>query len=311
MEGSKLLTMIVTVTVGVIFIGALLGPVINDVSETQGTYTNNGYYTMKRITADDTDEYTLTWVRSTDVFTLNGEVVDIGDHSQYSDSLGVSVAMTDVSVSRYVSGLRVQTWISNIGGSFGYSATTMTINFNNGTMTVTADEGLESEANRSTTYEYAYFISNTGDYEMKAKDKTAAVKADSELYAVGVTYINNSTAPSTPILSVLKMTGDASEVEFSAIYGLSGTITFDDIEIHKTANSKFVGVYDLEKVTATATYDDAETSLTYSYFIVPKEITAEYTQHLDAGEIALLAVLPLIAITALLLLAVRFFVGRD
>lgn len=310
MDWKQITGLVVGVVIGALLLTTLVIPVIGEATTTEQTITNDGFYQMQKITAEDTEEYTLHWVRATDVFTLNDVVVDIGDHSQYTDELGVSVAMTDVSVSRYVTGLRVQSWISGVGGSIGYAATTVTLNFNQGTETITVDAGLETEASKTATYEYAYFISNSGDYEMKAKTKTAAVLADSEVYAVGVTYVNNSTNPGTPILSVLKMTGNASEVEFSAIYGLANTVTFNDVEIHKTENPNYVGVYDLEKVTATVTYDSADTSITYSYFIVPHQVTAELAQHLDNGSLALLQIVPLLITVGIIMAVIGLFVLR-
>ena len=293
--------------VSLVVLAAVLVPVLNDATTTTDTLTNDGFYRMQKITADDTTEYTLKWVKATDTFTLNGVEVDIGDHSLYTDELGVSVAMTDVSVCRYVTNLRVQSWISGQGGSLGYSGSTCTINFNNGTQTITMDEGLESEVSRTTTYEFAYFISNTGDYSMKAKTVPAYVKADSEMYAVGVTYLGTST-PGTPVLSVLKMTGDASSVEFSAIYGLSGTATFADVTIDKTADPDYLELYDLNKVTATVTYDSTDTAITYSYFIVPHEVTAERAQHLSSGQIELLDVIPILVIVAILLAVIALVI---
>ena len=301
---NKILTLCITLVVGVILAGSLLMPVLNDATQTEGTATNDGYFRMQKITDEDETIYTLTWDRTSDKVLLNGTEVAMTGKSGYNALSGVSIAMTDNTISRYSPGLRIQSWISGVGGSMGYSSTTMEIEFNQGTITITADEGLESEAVKTTTYEYAYFASNTGDYVMKDKDQKAAVFADSEIYAMGVTNINNSTNPGTPVLSVLKMTGDASSVEFSAIYGLSGTPTFSDVEIVKTENSKYVGVYDLDKVTATVTYDGADTAITYSYFVVPYQITAELSEHMTSGVIALMHAIPIMVIIALVMVAV-------
>lgn len=312
MEKTNLLTLVVTLTVGIILAGSLLMPVISDATNTTETINNDGYFRMQKITDEDETVYTLTWDKTSDKVLLNGNEIEMSGKSTYASLSGVSIAMTDTSLSRYVPGLRIQTWISSIGGSTGYSSTTMELEFNQGTLTITSNKDLESEIVRTTSYEYAYFASNTGDYVMKEMDKKAAVFADSEIYAMGVTNINNSTTPGTPILSVLKMTGDASSVEFSEIYGLVGTPTFSDIEIVKSENSKYVGVYDLDKVTATVTYDSADTAITYSYFIVPYQVTAELSQHLTNGEIAILNALPVLIIVALVMMAAgALYLKRD
>lgn len=295
---------IVATIVALVIVVVCAIPIISDSVATEDTFENEGYFRMQKITAEDTTEYTLKWVKATDTFTLNGVEVNIGDHSQYTGSLGVSVAMTDNSVSRYVTNLRIQSWSSGLSASMGFSQTSTEITFSNGVQTITVDKGLESENTRTVNYEVAYFISNDGDYVMKKPTQTAYVLADSELFAVGRTDIDTSGEP-TP--STLKMTGDASDVEFSIFNGAT-TAVFSDINITKTETPMYVGLYDLEKVTAIATYDSTDTDITYSYFVVPYEVTAERSQPLDTSIATILTVIPVMMILAVLIGAVTMFI---
>ena len=293
---SKIPVLVVALVIGIVLVTSAVVPLASDYSEAK-TFTNEGYYRMQKITADDTTVYTLTWDKSTDKILLNGEEVDIGDHSQYTGELGVSVVMTDKSVSRYTTNLRIQSWATSFSGSIGFGANTMKIVLNNGTETITENEGTESEASRTATYDYAYFASNTGDYIMKDKIKSAYVNSESEVCAVGVTNINTS---STPLLSVLTMTGDASDVEFNAIIGAT-TATFSDVQITAPEVSGYVDLYSLQKVTATATYDGEETDLTYSYFAVPYQVDSDPDN--PAAYKNLVKVVPLMAFIMLVVAA--------
>ena len=59
MEKMNVLTLIITLVVGVILTGALLGPVVSDATKTTETFTNEGYFTMDKY-GTDTD-ITIVW----------------------------------------------------------------------------------------------------------------------------------------------------------------------------------------------------------------------------------------------------------
>ena len=275
---------------------AVILPLSSEYSEAK-TFTNDGYFKMIKISADDPETYTLDWVKSTDTITLNGVEIDIGDHSQYTNDLGVSLAFTESTVSRYVSGVRLQSWSTQWGGSHGFSGDEIIIEFNGGTQTLTAKTAGQSDSVKTVTYEYAYIAANSGDYAMKKSNDASYVNSDSEVMAMGITSINNS---GSPLLSVIKMTGDASSVQFEAIVGAT-TATFDDIEIDSSEINGYVDLYGLKKVTATATYDGEDTAITYSYFVVPHNVESDPDN--PAAYKSLVMVIPLMSFVVLVVAA--------
>lgn len=306
MDIKTIPAVIVGVMVALAIVGATM-PIWADTLASEDTLTNAGYYRMEKVTSDDETVYTLTWNKSEDIIRVNNEVINMEDKSTYASLNGVSVVMTDNTISRYVPGLRIQSWISGQGGSIGYNGGTMDIELNQGTITITFNKGLETEAVKTSTYTTAYIVSNVGDYVMKKSTTDSYVKEDTELYAMGVTTLNTS---NTPVLSVLKMTGDASSVEFSAIYGLSDDPVFSNVTIDKTDNNSYVDLYNLKKITATVTYDSADTDITYSFFIVPYEVTAERAVYMGGPLGALVSIIPLLIIAGLVIGAVTWFMLR-
>ena len=131
----------VAIMVGAVAFGAML-PIFQDVTATEDTLTNEGFYRMEKVLSSDSTVYTLTWDKTEDIVRLNGEPVNMADKSTYASLSGVSVVMTDNTVSRYVPGLRVQTWISGQAGSIGYNGGTEEIVLNQGTITITFNKYL-------------------------------------------------------------------------------------------------------------------------------------------------------------------------
>ena len=130
--------------------------------------------------------------------------------------------------------------------------------------------------------------------------------ADSPLFASGQTSINAS--DNTSVSTAIIMDGTIEDgVTFTAIKGAT-TATFDDIVINAVAESGYKDLYKLSNVTATATYDGTDTSMTYSYFVVPSEVTAERSAHVDGPTGDILAVIPVMMVLAILIGAVTLFI---
>ena len=84
------------------------------------------------------------------------------------------------------------------------------------------------------------------------------------------------------------------------------TSTITDVVVNAPADQDHIDLYKLTKVDMTFHYvngDDSvtDTVLTYSYFLVPSEVTAERSVHFtDAGS-SLLMVIPIMIIVAVIL----------
>lgn len=310
MEGSKLLTMIVTVTVGIIFTGALLGPVINDASETEKTFTNAGYYRMAEI--DEGTPMAIVWDYTDPTsLTVNSVKVELPDQDE----------MSTIPFTIFCS----QTWYMRYGYENGYYVNIYQ-NANNtsysGTVTdsrsltvTVTDEGFTT-VNNGTEHTWSnaaggfYVVSPTGDYVMKNMGENAYVHGDSPIFGYGRTYARSYNYTS-------ELSGTVNDGITGAYYPET-TITatgwtISDVTLNSTQLTKYNDLYEISTMTYEITGEGIQPyTAIYSQYIVPYQVTAELSQHLDASEIAILAAIPLMAIAALVLLVVRYFVaGRD
>lgn len=294
METKNLVSMVLAITVGIICIGSVMVPVISDATKTVETLDNTADALGYLISIDsETDDYTLTWdVDDPDVVLVNGEEVSL-----YA---GTILCGSPDFLIRYYSGSTdyLQGRTSDSADNFTASSS-LSMTVSSGTITIVSDE--------STTKTYSitsgFAISSDGDYVMKAPTQEAYMKLDSELYAFGVSGTDTSTI-------WLKLTGTPESVVATSFSGPSGT--FSNYVIHSTVLEDYVDTVALEKITFDWTNASTEvvTGLTYSYFIVPASVTAELSEHLTSAEIGLLAIIPIMAIIAVLMIAVRA-VNRD
>lgn len=295
MEGNKLLTLLVTVTVGIIFVGALLAPIIQDVSATEKTFENEGYFKV-----DTTDgDFSFSWdYDAPTIYTINGN--DMTFVNSYN--LDISVVMSD---SFFIRSDRngVAVYFNGDGaGNVVADSTNKTLTVTRSGDTVTATNGNTTKTltNDSTIY----YMSETGNYVMKKSTTPAYMLEDSLIFARGYSTLPGPTY--TPVLIV----GDIENgVQASAI---NTSVTISDVSVNSTAVDGYIGLYSLTDVTMTGTVSSNDSTITYNYFVVPAKVTVELEDHLDTSEISILAAIPLMAIAALILLVVRYFVaGRD
>lgn len=299
----KIIMASITAVVVIAVLAGTLIPVLDDATATTDTFTNEGLYRMEKITATDSETHTMEWVKSTDTFTVDGTIIDMGDTSTYS---GVSVAILDTGLFRYQPGVRIQSWSTGVGGSQGYSAIALEIVFSGGTANITYTEADNTESTSTRSYEWAYILSNDGPYIMKGSSDRSYTNADSEILGMGLT---NLASGDTTVLSILKMDGTPETVDFSAIYvngdaSVTNPPTFSNVNIDKNTVSNYVDLYQIGGVTATATLNDTDTSISYTWFVVPYEVSAERAVHFTDGENAIFNAIPVIVIVALLLAVV-------
>lgn len=299
MESKNLLTLAITLTVGIILAGSLLMPVISDATETERTLENIGYYSMNELNASDDTEHTLTWASSNkNILAVDGKDIEISSFDAVGASLTIFASETDllrigISSSTGSPGL---SWIQMRGSTVAYASanTTFTATISSGSVAAVMDG-----TSKSLSYTSAYLITaEDGDYVMKKANETAYMFEDSTIYSLGYTTISNG---DTSLNAVFKVDGDLSEVEVSSL--TSDLVTFSDVVINSTLDGKYVGVSKFSSVSFTATAGGSDTDCIYSYVIVPHYITAELSQHLDQGEIAIMNALPVLIIAALVVMA--------
>lgn len=290
----KIPMVVISAFVVVVVLAAVLMPVLEDATDTEDTFTNEGgYYRMGEINAADDTEYTLSWVKTdTTILTING--VDFDANAAYGTAATTVVASENWML-RYHSIDGPSGYLQYYDGtSWAGDATTksMDITASNGTVTITYVMSTDVTNTKTVTYTKLYAIMpDSTDDEMKKPTETPYLLGDSSIYAMGVT---------SGITGLIKIEGTINDgVDIDVIGNNSETIS--NIVIDKTAVSGYKDLYKVSKITFDVEISGVTTSCTYNFFIVPYEVTAEKSQHLDTNEIAIFGAIPVLVIVALLI----------
>lgn len=296
---NKLITICITLVVGVILAGSVLMPVLNDATTTHKTFTNSGYYDM---TYTETDELTLAWdYTNPNVATINNESVSLPTTLPGS----VNILCGDDWFLRWnASSLQFYSTASGSVNASVADSTSMSITASNGSMTVT--NTASTPVTQTVAYSFMYVIDPDGKYLMKDKDAAVLVNGDSEIYAIG-------RSTTTGLAIKLKITGTIDDGFTAEQIGTSSATNIGDVTANYTAKSGYLDLYELTSLTVPITYGEGDSVYTagYTYYIVPAEVTAELSQHLTSGEIALMGAIPVLVIVALLVVAVGVVARRN
>lgn len=292
----------IAVFVVITVIAAVLMPVLGDATKTEDTFTNEGYYYMDKVTSTDVGSYVFAYKyeNSTPSLTFNGEPLVLN----YNFPLTLATDGSDWLV-RYWQG-NIYVGLQSAGEDFllgGYGVNDLTITIGSGTATaVGIIDGQDDPTTVTTTYTDLYiYTEEKADYVMKDKDKPAYLLDDSTYLAMGQTEI-------THWYDVVHITGTVDDFTAEIVYPTGLTTTVTNKAIVKSAVSGHEDLYTLDKLTFTISDGTNTVDATYSYFIVPAEVTAERSVHLSANENAILLVIPALLIIAILIgiLAVAF-----
>lgn len=300
---NKIVAISIAAVIGIIVLGSVLMPIMNDATATTDTFTNEGYYHMTSVDSDDSD-VTIVWaLENKNIITIDGETIDMSTLGLTSGlSYDVAFSLTGP-IMRYVNGtsnqyIQLMVGNGNGGGSSTTKSVTLVLSEGTGTFTLVNDDNTTST--KTFSYDTVYYIDTTASSNlvMKKADKSAYLNADSEIIACGVTAANNYA------LNVFTITGSIEE-DFTITnalyeYGKSAlTISNENVDYSEVNDHK--DLYALNKITFTATGDVNSTDCTYSYFLVPNEVSAERSVHFTAGQNAIFAAIPVMIILAVLL----------
>lgn len=310
MESRNLVSMVLTITVSLICIGAVLVPVLTDATTTEKTFTNDGYFRMTKYAADDTETVNVSWTYADrNVITVNDEDINISGPI----NSGVSaLILSDFGVLR--AGLGSNGSVSNVGymttdtavyAEVGNSAS-ISAEFASGAYSMV----ITSRGTSTTytgTYSEIYVPDSNGEYIMKISNESAYILNNSDIVAYGVTNVSTG---SSNVAVGFSIEGTIDNLDVNIWRG-SG-VTYTDPVVDCETVSGYNDLYLIDKITFTATYSETstDTDVTYSYFLVPYQVTAELASHMSSAEIALIMTIPLMMILAVLFIGVRA-VNRD
>lgn len=294
------LTLIITLVVGVILTGALLGPVVNDATKTEETFTNEGYYNVSKL--ESTDDYTMVWSPDNPYqVVINGtDTVSLSKVPQYG---AVTVVGSDEFCVRFLNtpdNPRIQVYGNMTWGFGSSSGTTFTASLSDGTLTL-KNEADPAYSVSNTAPEKLYAISNDGEYVLKNGKTPAYMLGDSSL--IVLCGITEATIATPGVYADGTIDGGLDFTLFRPS-AQSETAVFSNESITAETVEGYVGLKSLEKIEFDVTLNEGTVEPTYTYFIVPAKVTAELSDHLTPGQISLIGAIPVMVIVALLMAAV-------
>lgn len=287
METGKIITIVVGAAISIIMLAAVLMPVLTDSAAHSDTFTNAGYQRYTSLKSTDEGTITIEWEHTApNIVKIN----DVALQYDLPNSLFVSLVFGENFSIRYNSTTTTQ-YIGPTNADYALATTTqgtdMTITLASGTMTVEVNS--ETPVTKTLSYDTVYYPSNSGSWIMKKSDESAYLLKDSSIIiANGITG-----AWGAYFIGTVEDGVDVS------IYLKTGTV--DNIVLHYDDISTHIDLVKLDKVTFDVTISGDTTSVTYSYFLVPYEITAERSIHLSDAGSSLLMVIPIMIIVAVIL----------
>lgn len=310
MEIKTIVTVIIAGMLGAVVFAGLL-PVFADTSSSETTFTNNGYFRMTHY--DDSTDHVLTWSSETYKSVTVDDVVipiDIGPDNQQV----TLIADTNFLVRYNYSGnAATLTFVGPSGGTYTASSSS-TITFTSGSVSAVMDS-----TTRTSTYTDIYLPSLDGPYSMNKANNTAYLNADSTVIGYGLTRLKDHTGANTPTPGYgFEFIGSYTDGVTSRVW--RGTdVTLSDASFNADEVNTYRDLYKFNSITATATLEETvdeetfttDTAVTYTYVLVPYEVTAEKVIHPDGPTAALLNLLPvLIAIGLIVGIAGAIFIKR-
>ena len=298
---NKFIALAVGLTVGVIMLSGFLWPVVSDATATATTFANEGYYTMDEVTNDTVT--TIEWEKANPDTLIVDDVPF--DMSFAETNKSYTIIGSDSMILRYLKdttnrGVMIfsndpnAAYVSFHTGTAATSGDKVTITLSNNSVTFITDGTTPINKTVADIGDDAYVINptGTGNYSvvMKKADIPAYVLGDSTIRFMGVSVAGG---PGGIALYGIGTLDDG--IEISTIYTNNTTtdVSYSDPEPTDTEISGYDSLYSLDKYTFTISYTDNGTpktfDATYSYFLIPNEVTAEKSWHLDTTQIALVA----------------------
>lgn len=304
---NKLVMISIAAVIGIIVLGSVLMPILDDATTVNETFTNEGYYTLNKVT--DETESVITWSTDTPKI-VNVDGTDI-DMSNIGVNRSYTILGSDTVIVRYLDngtdtffqafGFVYSSLISNSGTG---KEVIITISNGDAKWEVSDNGVVDDTATRTYSIGTDCFEinpTNTGDYiaVMKKANLPAYVKGDSTIRLMGTSITNYSSA-----IALYGVGTIDDGLEISTVYKPSNitTVTYSDPVVTDERISAYKDLYSLDKFDFTITRDSSSpVAVTYSYFIVPAEVTAERSVHFTDGQNAIFAAIPVMIILAVLL----------
>lgn len=296
---TKIIGISIAAFIGIIVLGSVLMPILNDATAKEDTFTNEGYFYMDEI--DSGTAMTVAWdYTKPTTLTVNGVDVALPDKDHMS-TIPFTVFCCDTWYLRYGYDTAYYVNIYQNAASTSYSGNvsdskSLSISVTDAGVTTVNDGTAHTWSNATGNF---FVISESGDYVMKKMDKDAYVLGDSPIFGYGRTY-----ARSYYYTSELKGSVDdgiTGEYYPEATIETAGW-TISDVTLNSVKDADHEDLYKISTMTYEITGEGIQPyTATFSQYIVPAEITAERSVHFTDGQNAIFAVIPVMIILAVLL----------
>ena len=279
-------------------IAAVLMPVLGDATKTEDTFTNTGVFDYQILSSTDTYSFAYDHSAQDGKITVNGTEMTVpAIGPSYSNSFSIIydddwlIRMSwSVSQGGYycqIVGKDVNDTTFRYGGS-------ITGVINNGNFDVTIDQGNGTPISKTMPINKMYAIVPTNDDAvLKVSTASVYILGDTDLSMSGLTAIANW-------YDVIHIEGSYDDGLTITSPNLAG-VTFDNVEWNITEVNSHIDLYKLTSIEFDAHYNGNTQHVTYSYFGVPSEVTAERSVHFSANENAILLAIPALAIVAIII----------
>lgn len=299
MNSNKTLGIIFAIVIGVIFVGSLLAPTIDNYDTEKLTIQNTGSYFT---TVDAEDEHTI--VFSTDKIVYDG--VDVaypegfGTGNDRNATLMVGedwFLRADAGITRLLVAGPPQQYL--VLGNLSDGDITATISGGD----VTFAYGTDSTATREGV---VMTVANEGDYVLC---NNPYILEDTNLIGgirnIGVAYDTFEVVKGT----INNMTAEASRVY---VWATSTNTTIDNAVFTPDVENVSGNLLKLNKIEENLTFaDGGEVTINISYLIAPVEITYDNPEYIGDEYSGILGAIIIISIVALLMLGVKMITRRD
>lgn len=305
MNAKSIAMGVVAMVVATVLVVTCAVPIISDSVKTEDTFTNEGYFRMAKISATDESTYTISWDATTpNIITINDTDIDITTWGSAGD-VAYSIFATESDIFRMGvanNGYNVS-WIQLRGSTYAYVGATSNFDatIESGTATIEVDSTVSSY---TLAYTDAYVIDPSGNYTMKKSNVSSYLLDDSTIYGMGITGVSSAS-----YVMIVSGTVESVSTDYIAVTNDAPDLTVTDLSITSSEVSGYIDLYSFDKVTFKATPEGGSTptNVTYSYVIVPYEVTAERSVHVDGPTGDILSVIPILMVLGIVIGAVALF----
>ena len=300
MESKKLLTLIITLVVGIILAGSLLMPVLSSYSDDTKTIENEGSF----FATPDGENHTITFTDQ------NYATVD-GVNVEYPEGFGTGIQKNATVMVGNDWMLRLENGYARLiaaGPNNVFSqenlADGLTATISGTTASITIED------KEKTLTDLQYYLAPEGDWVLCYNPY---IKADTPLFGGIRGQGTNSDGQRYDCFEVISgnvTNGFDEETCRGAIFTTPTSFVTVDATYDISTETVATDLLKLNTITQNVTFSDNSTAtVVISYLLAPATIT--YTNPDDLNQDALLSAIPIMVIVALLILAVRAIAYRD